>query len=89
MLGAETHVPCRHPPPRITPPHLRARKHLCAIRRQGRDPRFEPARSQADKDMAAKRYSFVYDDVLPNERKSIKDKLKVRAIVCFKSAVVC
>ncbi len=45
----------------------------------GRDPRFAvgPRRSEQDIEVAAKRYAFLYNDVLPKEKASLKAALKV------------
>jgi hypothetical protein len=52
----------------------------CCHCSNGRDPRFDqvllPAKP-GDKEAAAKRYSFLYDDVLPQEKATLKQRLKV------------
>lgn len=47
--------------------------------REGRDPRFAATarRSDADTEVAAKRYAFLYTDVLPKEKAALKAALKV------------
>jgi hypothetical protein len=46
--------------------------------RQGKDPRFEPLRSDSERNAAARRYAFLYDDVLAQERSQLKQAVKVR-----------
>lgn len=81
-----------NPFPTSPPPHLDSRTvplpapHLPTspllpqppLPRPGRDPRFDSGRvaSQAEKDVAARRYAFVYDDVLAKERTQLKARLK-------------
>ena len=51
------------------------------IHREGRDPRFASARarrSDADVEVAAKRYAFLYTDVLAKEKAGLKAELKVQ-----------
>ncbi|KAF5835769.1 hypothetical protein DUNSADRAFT_6909 [Dunaliella salina] len=57
-------------------PVPRLREIIQPSQRPGRDPRFAPAQTQAERDAAAKRYSFVYDDMLPQDRNRIKAQLK-------------
>jgi hypothetical protein len=39
------------------------------------DPRFDETVSKLDKQVFAKRYNFLYNEVLPQEKKAIKDRL--------------
>lgn len=53
--------------------------------REGRDPRFDKAHNERDKDVAARRYAFVYDEVLAGERTQLRAALKV--MMCQLSSV--
>jgi hypothetical protein len=50
---------------------------LWTTHRQGKDPRFEPMRSESEKNAAARRYAFLYDDVLAGERAQLKQAVTV------------
>ena len=46
---------------------------------QSRDPRFESLAGTYDEAAFRKTHAFLYDENLPNERKRLAAKLKVRA----------
>eukprot|EP00879_Flechtneria_rotunda_P027420 GHRR01029371.1.p1 GENE.GHRR01029371.1~~GHRR01029371.1.p1 ORF type:complete len:157 (+),score=54.15 GHRR01029371.1:173-643(+) len=55
-------------------------REVIQVPKQGaKDPRFEPTvgGKPFDKQVFAKRYSFLYNDVLPEERAKLKQQLKV------------
>lgn len=84
---------CFSPPFTSWPPLLVC----CCLCSNGRDPRFDEVLHPAkpgDKDAAAKRYSFLYDEVLPQEKAALKQRLKVgpcctAGMYCCHTSVVC
>lgn len=52
---------------------------------EGKDPRFEELSGRLDKDGFKKRYAFLYDQVLPQERRALKDRLKKESGVSKKT----
>ncbi|GFH11098.1 uncharacterized protein HaLaN_06537, partial [Haematococcus lacustris] len=56
-------------------PVSRAREVVAPVRKEGKDPRFEPSRP-GEKEAAARRYAFLYDSVMPSERAVLRTAMK-------------
>lgn len=60
---------------------LNGKAHV-SLHRPSKDPRFDATigGKQFNKDAFAKRYSFLYEDVIPQDRAKLKEQLKVSTV---------
>ena len=61
-------------------PQLEGAAGVAPPRKAGRDPRFESLAGDLDGSAFRKRYAFVYEEKLPEERKRLKQLLQARAL---------
>lgn len=65
-------------------PVSRLRQVVEIPRREAVDPRFEDVSGHYDKDVFRKRYRFLYEDVLPEEKRTLQEKYKKEKVPRFK-----